>query len=111
MSLAGGVDRALWATLSDVGVFALCLHESRGGVGLGMADATVVFEELGRALVPGPVIATFLAAGTIDGAATGANVVGAVERTHPLVIEHLDGIDTLLVLGADGVRRVDPRTV
>jgi alkylation response protein AidB-like acyl-CoA dehydrogenase len=111
MSLRGGVDRALWATLSGVGVFALCQAESDGGVGLGIADATVVFEELGRALVPGPLIATFLAAGTIDGAATGTNVVGTVERGDPLVVEHLDGIDTLLVLDTDGVRRLEPASV
>src|SRR5213079_1586822 len=73
-SRPGAVDRGLWQTLSDMGVFSLCLHEVEGGVGLGMADATVVFEELGRALVPGPTIATFLAAGLV----VEAEVVGAV---------------------------------
>jgi alkylation response protein AidB-like acyl-CoA dehydrogenase len=110
IAFPGGVDRGLWRTLSGVGVFALCQQESDGGVGLGMADATVVFEELGRALVPGPVIATFLAAGVIDGASTGTNVVGVVEGGERVVIEHLDGIDTLIVVDADGVRRVHARS-
>ena len=42
-------------------MFALTLPEP-AGTGLGMADAVVVFEELGRALVPGPLVGTFLAA-------------------------------------------------
>ena len=43
-----------------------------------MADAVVVFEELGRALVPGPLVGTFLArrAGLVDGAAEGRVQVG-----------------------------------
>src|SRR4051812_29358638 len=67
----GAVDRELWATLAETGVFALRLTPEAGGVGLGLADATIVFEELGRAAVPGPLVASFLAAGYIDGAATG----------------------------------------
>jgi alkylation response protein AidB-like acyl-CoA dehydrogenase len=31
-----------------------------GGLGLGLADTAMVFEELGAALVPGPVLATHL---------------------------------------------------
>ena len=106
-SLPGGVDRDLWQTLCDMGVFSLCLPEVEGGVGLGMADATVVFEELGRALVPGPTIATFLAAGLV----VEAEVVGAVDRSDPLLVEHVEGIDTLLVIGDDGIQGVDPTTV
>ena len=50
----GGVDRELWRELADAGVFALRVNDEAGGVGLGMAEAGVVFQELGRALVPGP---------------------------------------------------------
>ena len=57
-------------------MFCLCLAEAAGGVGLGLAAAAVVFEELGRALVPGPLVATHLAAGLVDGAADGTVVVG-----------------------------------
>ena len=34
-------------------MFNLCLAEEAGGVGLGLAEAALVFEELGRSLVPG----------------------------------------------------------
>src|SRR5437764_5774983 len=91
-SLPGGVDKGLWQTLADMGVFSLRLPEAQGGVGLGMADATVVFEEVGRAIVPGPAIATFLAAALVPG----TSVVGSVDRADPLIVEHLDGIDTLV---------------
>jgi alkylation response protein AidB-like acyl-CoA dehydrogenase len=110
------VDRKGWRELGDAGVFNLCLSESEGGVGLGLPEAVLVFEELGRALVPGPLVATHLAAGLVDGAADGSAVVGLVERpapgaTIPLVVEHLSDLDTLLVLSDDGVHSVDPSTL
>jgi alkylation response protein AidB-like acyl-CoA dehydrogenase len=110
------VDKKGWRELGDAGVFNLCLAESAGGVGLGLPEAVLVFEELGRALVPGPLVASHLAAGLIDGAADGSAVVGLVERpapgaTIPLVVEHLSDLDTLLVLSDQGVATVDPSTL
>jgi alkylation response protein AidB-like acyl-CoA dehydrogenase len=101
----GAVDRAAWKELASMGVFSLTLAEADGGVGLGLAEAAIVFEELGRAAVPGPLVATFLAA-TLGGdlaeaAAAGDAVVGAVARAEPAVVEHLDALDALLVL-SDG---------
>ncbi|MER5952018.1 acyl-CoA dehydrogenase family protein [Streptomyces sp. NPDC001904] len=71
------LDRELWRELGAAGLFGLCLPEESGGVGLGLADAVLVFEECGRALVPGPLVATFLAAGEVPGAASGEAVVTA----------------------------------
>jgi alkylation response protein AidB-like acyl-CoA dehydrogenase len=111
------VDRSDWQRLGEAGVFGLCLAEEAGGVGLGMAEAAVVFESLGRALVPGPLVATHLAAGLIEGAASGSAVVGIVELSAdrpavlPPVIEHLDDLDVLLALSPDGVAAVDPRSL
>jgi alkylation response protein AidB-like acyl-CoA dehydrogenase len=104
----GGLDRSLWAELGGMGVFALTLPESGGGVGLGTAEAVVVFEELGRAIVPGPLVATCLAAGLVEDAESGEAVVGAIERTPPFVIEHAVGLDSLLVLDGDTVTAVEP---
>ena len=113
------VDRKGWRTLGEAGVFNLCLAEEAGGVGLGLAEAALVFEELGRALVPGPLVASHLAAGLIDGADDGSVVVGLIESDReghsgsalPFVIECLDDLDVLLVLSDDGVGSVDPRAV
>ena len=74
-----------WAALGDTGVFALTLPEP-AGTGLALSDAAVVFEELGRALVPGPLVGTFLAAARVlvPGAAEGRAMVGVIEigRAH-----------------------------
>jgi len=110
---AGGFDRDLWAELASMGVFALRRPESEGGVGLGMADAVLVFAELGRRLVPGPAVWTHLAAGLVPGAGAGDAVVGGIDAAdgEPIVIEHLAALDALLVLRDDGVERVDPRAL
>jgi alkylation response protein AidB-like acyl-CoA dehydrogenase len=103
-----GVDRARWSELADTGVFSLVLPEADGGVGLRWADATIVFEELGRAAVPGPLVGSFLAAGLVDGAATGEKVVGIVQRAAPpVIIEYLGAVDALLVYDDAGVALVD----
>ena len=67
LEASGGVDRERWRDLADTGVFSLRLDEDAGGVGLGMSEAVLVFEELGRALVPGPLVGTHLAAGLVAG--------------------------------------------
>jgi alkylation response protein AidB-like acyl-CoA dehydrogenase len=111
------VDRDGWRRLGEAGVFHLCLAEEAGGVGLGLAEAALVFEALGRALVPGPLVASHLAAGLIDGADDGSVVVGLVERPRtgavgtgvlPVVVEHLADLDVLLVLSDQGIERLDP---
>lgn len=107
-----GFDRALWHELAKMGVFALRLPEDQGGVGLGYSDAVLVFAELGRRLVPGPLVWSHLAADLIQGAATGEVVVGGVDlcgsHATPIVIEHLESLDVLLVIRPDGIERLDP---
>jgi alkylation response protein AidB-like acyl-CoA dehydrogenase len=109
------LDRGLWGELAEMGVFGLRLPESDGGVGLGTGDAVLVFAELGRRLVPGPLVWTHLAAGLVDGAASGEAIVGGVDllgpQPDPILVEHLQSLDVLLVLRPDGVFRVDPRDV
>ena len=50
-------DPALWKKLADLGWTALGIPEQYGGVG-SFLDLVVVFEEAGRALLPGPFFAT-----------------------------------------------------
>jgi alkylation response protein AidB-like acyl-CoA dehydrogenase len=95
----GGVDPQRWRELADLGAFSLRLPEAEGGVGLGWADAVLVCEELGRALVPGPVVWTHLAAGLVDGAATGGTVVTGVELPDASgLLEHGGVADVVLVV-------------
>jgi alkylation response protein AidB-like acyl-CoA dehydrogenase len=95
---ADGLDRGLWQELADLGLFGLRVPEAEGGTGLGWPDAAVLFEELGRAAVPGPLVASHLAAGLVPGALEGTAVVGAVERSDPLLVEHLDALDAIVVV-------------
>jgi alkylation response protein AidB-like acyl-CoA dehydrogenase len=109
----GGFDPALWKELAELGVFSLRRPESEGGVGLGSADAVVVFAELGRSLAPGPLAWTHLAAGLVPGAGSGEAVVGGLDRlrpsSEPVLVESLEHLDALLVLAPEGVERLDPR--
>ncbi|MBW2294046.1 MAG: acyl-CoA/acyl-ACP dehydrogenase [Deltaproteobacteria bacterium] len=109
---AGGFDLALWRDLADLGVFQLMVAEANQGLGLGVADAVLVFEALGERLVPGPLVFTQLAAGLIDGAMSGECVVGGLDlesnRQTPHLIEYKEQLDALLLLRDDGVYRVDP---
>jgi alkylation response protein AidB-like acyl-CoA dehydrogenase len=57
-----GYDESLWKLLCEqVGVAALVVPEELGGAGGELADAAVVLEELGKALVPTPLLGTTLA--------------------------------------------------
>ena len=72
----------LWNALSEMGVFTVRLPEAAGGLGGGLVDAALILEELGKALVPGPLVGTVLAAGRLPGIEPGAPV-GVVEaRRH-----------------------------
>jgi len=62
MSSERGYDESLWQMLCEqVGAAALVVPEELGGAGGELADAAVVLEELGRALVPTPLLGTTLA--------------------------------------------------
>jgi alkylation response protein AidB-like acyl-CoA dehydrogenase len=92
-----GFDREAHAELADAGVFSLLAD------GFGWADAAIVYEELGRAVVPGPLVWCF-----------GRDAItGGVDLTAGggLLVEHLDVLDELLVLEETVVRRADPATV
>ena len=99
-----GFDRSMWDELADFGVF---------DVELTHADRTVVFEELGRALVPGPLVWGCLAApydveGVVGGIEPRAAFPGVPSSGDALLVEHLDSLDALLVLTDEGIARVDP---
>ncbi|MGW1544749.1 acyl-CoA dehydrogenase family protein [Streptomyces sp. NPDC002309] len=104
------LDRALWRELGTAGFFALRLPEERGGVGLGLPEAALAFEEAGRALLPGPLVATHLAAGEVPGAADGSAVVAAVGAGG--LVEWLTQADAVRgdASGALPLRSVDPLT-
>ncbi len=59
---AGTTDE-FWQKLAELGWLGLIYPEAYGGVGLGFVDLTVVLEEMGRAVMPGPFFSTVLLGG------------------------------------------------
>jgi alkylation response protein AidB-like acyl-CoA dehydrogenase len=48
----------LWTTMTGLGWPALTVPEVNGGIGLGMVEAGILAEELGRVIAPGPLLPT-----------------------------------------------------
>jgi alkylation response protein AidB-like acyl-CoA dehydrogenase len=97
-----GFDRGGFTELAEAGVFSLRAD------GFGWPDVSIAFQELGRALVPGPLAWSHLAHGHLDG------VVGGIERPAPgapILVEHPDAIDALTVIDDDGITVVTPDTL
>jgi alkylation response protein AidB-like acyl-CoA dehydrogenase len=98
-----GFDRAMWNDLAGAGVLSLLSD------GFGADDVVAVVEQLGYALVPGPIVDGVLAHSIVSNA-----VVAIEERPRPyepLVIAHLDDVDALCLLDDAGVWRIDPAEV
>lgn len=106
-----GYDEKLWALLCEqVGVAALVVPEELGGAGGELADAAAVLAELGRALVPTPLLGTILAelallaadapdADTLEQLAAGA-VIGTVVFDPEYVLNG-DVADVVIAAGRD----------
>jgi 3-oxochol-4-en-24-oyl-CoA dehydrogenase len=127
-----------WDELAERGWSGLHVSAARGGEGFGLAELTVVLEQLGRGCVPGPFLPTVIAAAAIDrfaAAATGRELlsdlvsgrtVGAVGFGCPPVPARISGgglvvdgtwetvlsgaVAGLLVLPVEVVDRDDPGT-
>ena len=98
LETSGGVSAETWRALDEAGVFSLRLPESDGGAGLGMTAAVIVFEQLGRALVPGPLVGTHVTR------SHGAPVekLTLISRGDQM-IPYLSSSDVVGVLDAEGV--------
>ncbi len=67
MATESGMDRAVWAQMGEqLGLQGLAIPEEFGGSGFSYVELIIVFEEMGRALLPSPYFATVaLAAATL----------------------------------------------
>ncbi|MDQ1522022.1 MAG: hypothetical protein QOI55_3095 [Actinomycetota bacterium] len=99
----GGFDRSMWDDLAGAGALSLLAD------GFAPADAVVVLEALGGALVPGPIVD-----GVLAHALAPDGVVAVAPRPkpyEPLMLEYLDDVDALLVYDGAGVWRIDPADI
>ncbi|POM22449.1 Acyl-CoA dehydrogenase [Actinomadura rubteroloni] len=126
-------DAALWERLTEMGVTALPVPEAAGGAGASWREASVVLEELGRAVAPVPFLgaavlgtAALLAAGAPDLAADASAVLAVPLSTPPgaapdgvradggrltgviTAVADAGAAATLLVPAGDGLYAVDP---
>ncbi|HEY4331532.1 MAG TPA: acyl-CoA dehydrogenase family protein [Ilumatobacteraceae bacterium] len=88
-----GLDLDLWRTLADSGIAGINLPESVGGGGLGLIEAAVVLEEVGRATAPVPAFAVLVAGaalGRFNGDAYLADVA-AGDRVVTVAIQEAGG--------------------
>ncbi|MFQ5666396.1 MAG: acyl-CoA dehydrogenase family protein [Candidatus Binatia bacterium] len=66
-----GYHQDLWKQMAELGLLGLILPEQHGGSGQSMIEAAILYEELGRALVPSPhFVSTVLGAGALLRAAS-----------------------------------------
>jgi alkylation response protein AidB-like acyl-CoA dehydrogenase len=113
----GARPDALWATLTELGWPALTVPEADGGVGLGMIEAGILAEEMGRVIAPGallPTVTQFVPA--VREAATpeqrarflGAVAVGACSGTLAVAEAHgsYDPADVTATVTIDGDQAV-----
>src|SRR3954447_1218099 len=99
--LDAGWNPSLWQTLEQTGVFSV-----RTELELGMVESVLIFEELGRAAVPGPLVASALLAGQTSGPITHVDA-----SSSPLLVPHLAISSSLLVLDRDSASVVDADAV
>lgn len=122
-----GFDREVWAQMCRMGWPAMRLPEAKGGVGLGMLPYCALAEELGRGLLPEPLVPAVLVAALLDGEALAAHLGGeslvlpawqdsrdAIAPEEPLDLDGekvsatkryvalASGADAFLVIGTDG---------
>jgi alkylation response protein AidB-like acyl-CoA dehydrogenase len=60
---ADGFSRALWRDMAGLGWLGIPFAEADGGLGLGMKELTLVMEELGKGLLPEPILSSLLLGG------------------------------------------------
>jgi alkylation response protein AidB-like acyl-CoA dehydrogenase len=70
-----GHSPALWKHLDEMGVIGLLAPEAAGGLGGDDIDAVLLWQELGRAAAPGPVIEHMVAAPLVAAAGVEASIV------------------------------------
>jgi alkylation response protein AidB-like acyl-CoA dehydrogenase len=96
-----GFGHELWKQFAELGLTGILIPEAQGGAGLGMVEAGLVLEEVGRNLTPSPFLTTAVAAvRALDGSAQ-------AERWFPGIIAG----DTVAALAVDEGKHHDPTRV
>jgi len=93
-----GYGTALWKQFAELGLTGILIPERQGGAGLGVVEAGLVLEEIGRNLTPSPFLTTAVAAvRALEGSAQ-------AERWFPGILAG----ETVAALAVDEGRHHDP---
>jgi alkylation response protein AidB-like acyl-CoA dehydrogenase len=65
MEVPTAYDEGLWRRIVEHGWTGIIVDEARGGMGLGLVEMAVAAEEMGRALLPGPLFSSVFLAGPL----------------------------------------------
>lgn len=96
-----GYGTALWAKFGELGLSAVAIPESHGGLGLGATEAALILEEIGRNLTPSPfLMSAVVAAKAIEGTAQ-------ADAWYPRVVAG----EAVLTLAVDEEPHHDPETI
>ncbi|MCB0934547.1 MAG: acyl-CoA/acyl-ACP dehydrogenase [Mycobacterium sp.] len=99
-----GYDNGLWQTVAELDLLGLLVPEDFGGAGAGLAEMSVLLEELGRRTVPLPVVGSAVLAPTA--LLGGADRTAAVELLPALV----SGQERAAVVMGGAAGQQDPAT-
>lgn len=98
---AGGFDRATWARMAEMGWAGVLIPEDMGGVGLGMVEAGLIAEAMGRNLTASPFLST-----AVLGAVAISNYGSPAQQAAWL--PRMAAGDALTALAVDETRRHNP---
>ncbi|HXJ35924.1 MAG TPA: acyl-CoA dehydrogenase [Candidatus Eisenbacteria bacterium] len=87
-----GFSRELWTAMAELGWLGIVVPEQYGGAGLGWAELAVVMEEVGRGLMPEPLVGTVLLGAT-------ALLLGGSEAQKQAHLPPLVGGERLFAVG------------
>jgi len=93
--LEGGFSRELWKNMLELGWLDLSLPEDVGGLGLPLTYSSLIFEELGRAIAPAPLLGAVASALVIasHGGAEQKALIARMREGRSLIALALQGTD------------------
>ena len=101
---AAGFSRDLWHAMAELGWAGIVVPEEHGGSGLGYSHLMVVMEELGRGLMPEPMIPTVLGSAAL--------MLGGSVAQQQAVLPGVAKGQTLIAVGySEPGSRFDPRRI
>jgi alkylation response protein AidB-like acyl-CoA dehydrogenase len=100
---AAGFSRDLWREMAELGWAGIVVPEEHGGSGLGYSHLMVVMEELGRGLMPEPMVPTVLGSAAL--------MLGSAAQQQAVLPGVAKGQTLIAVAYSEPGSRFDPRRV